>query len=98
MLAVPASGSPATIHTATKRERVAIYAGRASGTTDTKFIYALGETTAGSGSLVASISLDVRAAPALLWTGVLNAGESIKVGSPSASYFWAWGYAQEVEA
>lgn len=98
MLAVPASGSPATLHTAAKRARVTAYAGRASGTTDTKFVYTMGETTAGANSLVASLSMMPRATPAVLWQGVLNAGESIKVGAQAASNFWVWGYAQEVEA
>lgn len=98
MLAVPASSSPATIHTATKPERVTLYAGRASGTTDTKWVYAMGETTAGSGSLVASLSLDAKALPAILLTAILKAGESIKVGASAASNFWAWGFAQEMEA
>jgi hypothetical protein len=98
MLAVPASASPATLHTAAKRERAAIYVGRASGTTDTKFIYAMGETTSGANTLVAALSMMPRATPAVLWQGVLNAGEAIKIGAQAASNFWVWGYAQEVEA
>lgn len=97
-LAVPASGSDTTIHTAAKRELVVVYCGRVPSSTGEVWCGASGVTTAGSGSLLAAINRDADTPPALLFAGILNAGESLKVCAEAASKFVAWGYAQEMEA
>ncbi|MBI4800625.1 MAG: hypothetical protein HY794_18195 [Desulfarculus sp.] len=95
--AVPISSSLGTIHTASGKEMVYLYIGRAPGSTSLQWCGVYGETSAGANTISIEKDLDADAVPVPLAILEINDGEVLKMGAQAASKFVAWGFARSLE-